>query len=214
MLTSHDNSSLVMDTLCDQARERGTAVTCFYFDFRARKELSVTNALGSLLEQIVGGLENIPGEISQAPQEQKTAIGGRGPQPPFIVKMLQTVTSSRRTFVRTDALDECVAAHRVKLPNPPNQTPEKSPATRIFVTGRPHIRGEIEGRLAGRVISVSISPAKGDIITYLRARLGEDETPEAMDENLEAEILEKIPEQISEMYVVVMMPRIPPQIIR
>jgi len=44
-------------------------------------------------------------------------------------------------------------------------------------------------------------PRKDDVIGYLRARLGEDETPEAMDESLEADILEKIPENMSEMCV-------------
>ena len=69
------------------------------------------------------------------------------------------------------------------------------------MTGRPYIRAEIEKHLAGRMRSVSVGPTKGDIITYLRARLGEDETPDAMDENLEAVILAEIPENISEMCV-------------
>ena len=73
--------------------------------------------LGSLLKQIVGGIEKVPEEISRAFQEQKMAIGGRGPQLPDIVKMLQIITSSLRTFVCIDALDECEAAHRVKLFN-------------------------------------------------------------------------------------------------
>ena len=51
------------------------------------------------------------------------------------------------------------------------------------------------------MISVPIGPRKDDIIEYLPARLDEDETPDAMDESLMAEILEKIPENMSEMYV-------------
>ena len=157
--------------------------------------------LGSLLRQIVGGLERIPEEISGAFQEQKMAVGGRGPLLPDIVKMLQTVTSSLRTFVCIDALDECAAVHRVKLLDSLKQILEKSPHTRIFIIGRPHIRAEVEKRLAGRVICVPVSPNKDDIIGYLRVRLEEDETPEAMNESLEADILEKIPERMSEMYV-------------
>jgi len=74
-----------------------------------------------------------------------------------------------------------------------------SPATQIFISGRFHIRAEVEKTLTGRVVSVSISPSQSDIIGYLRARLGEDEARDAMDENLEADILEKIPQRISEM---------------
>ena len=127
-------------------------------------------------------------------------IGGRGPRLPDIVKMLQAITSSLRTFICIDAWDECAVAHRVKLLNSLKQILETSPCTRIFIIGRPHVRVEIEKCFAGRVISLSVGPSKDDIIEYLRLRLDEDETPDAMDESLEAEILEKIPQNMSEMY--------------
>ena len=202
MLTCHDVSSLVVDRLCDRARGQNATVTCFYFDFAARKEQSATAMLGSLLKQIVSGMESIPEDISRAFQEQKKAIGGREPQLLDIVKMLQTITSSQPTFVCIDALDECAAVHRVKILDSLKQILEKSPGTRIFITGRPHIRAEMERRLGGQVMSVSLCPNKEDIIRYLRVRLGEDETPDAMDESLIADILENIPESVSEMYVV------------
>jgi len=69
------------------------------------------------------------------------------------------------------------------------------------MTGRPHIRAEIERRLGGRVIGVYVGPRKDDIVRYLRFRLSEDEAPNAMDESLEADVLEKNPESISEMHV-------------
>jgi len=200
VLTCRDVSSLVVDRLCHRARGQNTTVTCFYFDFAARKDQSTTAMLGSLLKQLVSGMETIPEDISQAFQEQKKAIGGRGPQLIDIVKMLQTITSTQRTFVCTDALDECAAVHRVKILDSLRQILEKSPRTRIFIAGRPHIRGEVERRLGGQVISVSLCPKKEDIIRYLRVRLGEDETPDAMDESLITDILEKIPGNVSEMY--------------
>jgi len=206
VLTSHDDSSLVVDRLCDQTRGHNTAVTCFYFDFAARKEQSATNMLGSLLKQVVSGMERIPGEISKAFQDQKKAIGGCGPPLVDIVKMLQSITSSQPTSICIDALDECVGVQRVRVLDSLKQIIEKSPTTRIFITGRPHIRAEMEKRFAGRMRSLSIYPTRGDIIGYLRVKLGEDETPDAMDGVLEAEILEKIPQNISEMYVEAMGP--------
>ena len=214
VLTGYGVSSLVVDRLCDQAKGQSTAVACFYFDFAARKEQSAMSMLGSLLKQVVGGMKNIPEEISQAFEEQKKVIGGRRLQLPDIVKMLQAITSSLRTFVCIDALDECAVAHRVKLLNSLQQILEMSPLTRIFMMGRPHVRVEVEKRLARRVISVSVGPSKGDILEYLRLKLDEDETPDAMDESLEADILEKIPETMSEMYVGAMIPGIPPYTIR
>ena len=213
MLISRDISSLVVDRLCDQAKGQKSVVTCFYFDFAARKEQSATNMLGSLLKQIVSGMETIPEEISWAFQEQKRAIGGRGPRLPDILKMLQVITSSLHVFICIDALDECAVAHRVKILNSLHQILEKSPRTRIFITGRPHIRAEIEKRLASQVISVSVGTSKDDIIGYLRVKLDEDETPEAMDESLELDILEKIPQHMSEMYVEAMALEIPPKTI-
>ena len=127
------------------------------------------------------------------------AVGGRGLLLLDIVKMLQTITSSLRTFVCIDALDECAVVHRVKLLDSLKQVLEKSPHTRIFIIGRHHIRAEVEKRLAGRVTSISIGSSKDDIVGYLRVRLYEDENPGAMDERLAAEILKKIPEKMSEM---------------
>src|SRR5437588_7329984 len=201
VLTSHDVSSLVIDRLCDQAGGRSATVACFYFDFAAQKEQSPTSMLGALLKQLVCGLENIPEEISRAYQDQKNAIAGRGPRLSDIVKMLQTTSSRRRTFICIDALDECAEGHRVKLLDSFNQILQKTPGTRIFVTGRSHILPEIGRRLSGRVTSVRISTKRDDIIRYLRNRLDEDTNPDAMDSSLEADILKKIPEDISDMYV-------------
>ena len=157
--------------------------------------------MGALLKQVVSGLEEIPVEISRAFQEQKKAIGGREPQLSDIVKMLQTTSSKERTFICIDALDECVPENRVKLLDSLNTILQKSPGARVFVTGRPHIRPEIGRRLARRVMSLPISTKRDDIMRYLHKRLEEDTIPDAMNGSLEAEILKKIPEDVSEMYV-------------
>ena len=98
-------------------------------------------------------------------------------------------------------MDECVAEHRVKLLDSLDQVLQKSSGARIFMTGRPHIKAEIEKRLSRRVASIAITPTRGDITEYLRTRLMEDTNPEAMDSGLEADILRKIPDDISETYV-------------
>ena len=204
VLTNRNVSSLVIDRLCDQARGKNVAVACFYFDFAAQKEQSSTRMLGALLGQIVGGLEEIPRGISQAYEDQKKVIGGRGPQPSDISKMLQSTSSEKLTFICVDAVDECTPEHRIKILDSLNQILQKSPGTRIFMTGRPHVQPEIEKRLSGRVATIAITPRKVDVIGYLRMRLKEDTNPDAMDSSLEADILRIIPDDISEMYVEVM----------
>ena len=174
MLTGRDVSSLVIDRLCDQAGSRNVTVACFYLDFAAQKEHSPTRILGALLKQVVGGLDETPAEISRGYQDQKSAIGGRGPQLADIVKMLQTTASRKPTFICIDALDECVARYRAQLLDSLYQILQKSPSTRIFLTGRPHIQAEVGKRLPGRVTTIRISPRKHDIICYLHSRLDQD----------------------------------------
>ena len=207
MLTSDNDSSLVVDRLCDQTRGQNTAVTCFYFDFAARKEQTAISMLGSLLKQIVSGT-GVLEDIWRALREQNEAVNGRKPQLADIVKMLQLITSSQRIFMVIDALDECTAVQRFRLFDSLKEILEKSRSGRIFVTGRPHIRAEIETRLSGQVTAISVGPTRDDIVRFLRVRLSKDETPDAMDGSLEAEILEKIPGNISEMWAVAMMLRI------
>ena len=199
LLRSYDASSLVVDRLCDWAGERNAAVACFYFDFAAQKVQSPTNVLSSLLKQVVGGLDKIPSKITEAFQKQEKVIGGRKLELGEIVEIFSDISSSRRTFICIDAVDECVAEYRGKLLESLKQMLRKSPDTRIFLAGRLHIRDEVERHLGGRVVGVSVTPTRDDIIRFLRARLGEDTIPEAMDKSLEEDIMKSIPETVSEM---------------
>ena len=199
VLTSCDVSSLVIDKLCDQATGRRPAVSCFYFDFAAQKEQSPTSMMGALLKQVVSGLEEIPEGITKAYEDHQKVIDGRGLKLADIVKMLQTAASEKPTFICIDALDECVAGYRVKVLDSLNQILRRSPGTRVFVTGRPQIQAEVEKRLSRRAIVMRIIPRRHDIIGYLQNRLDEDTKPDAMDDSLRADILKKIPEDVSEM---------------
>jgi len=198
-LTSFHRSSLVVDTLCDRAREQDIAVTCFYFDFAAGKEQGPGSMLGALLKQVVCGLDRIPEEITREFAEQKKVIGGRSLRLDQIVRMLVAVTSLKPTFICVDALDECAVRDRAQILISLGEIIQKSPATRIFLTGRPHVHGEVDTRLPGGAAAVSVSPWKDDIIHYIRKRLEQDPSPDEMDERLESEIVKKISETVSEM---------------
>jgi len=203
----------MIDSLCDQVTGQDVAVACFYFDFAVQKEQSSVSMLGAVLKQVVSGLEKVPMEIAQAHEDQKKVIGGRGPQLADIIQMLYTTASEKPLFICIDALDECVAEQRAKILDSLDQILRRSPSTRIFVTGRPHIQVEIGNRLLGRVAIIHITPTRDDINNYLHTRLGEDTTPDAMDSTLKADILKKIPEGISEMYVEAMTPvKLPPAV--
>ena len=174
-------------------------MACFYFDFAAQKEQSPTSIMSSLLKQVVHGLEEIPAKIAQAFRDRKNIVGGRELGLDEIVEILQDISSSRPTFTCIDALDECMAEYRAKLLASLNQILHKSPSTRIFLAGRLQIRDEVEKHLAGRVVALSITPTKDDIIWFLQVKLKEDIIPDAMNKSLEAEIIKDIPETVSEM---------------
>ena len=174
-------------------------MACFYCDFAAQKEQCPTSILGSLLKQVVGGLEVVPAKIIRAFRDQENVIGGRRLGLCEIVEMLQDISSSQTTFICIDALDESLDMHRQELLYSLNQILHKSPSARVFLTGRPYIRDEVEKHLAGRVAVVSITPTKDDIVRFLLAKLKEDLTPDAMDKSLEDDIIKNIPDTASEM---------------
>ena len=198
VLISSDASSLVVDRLCDKAKEQNIAVACFYVDFAAREEQSPTNMLGSLLKQIVGGLERIPDEIRETFQDHKKVIGGRGLRVAEILRMLETVTSLRPTFICVDALDECVESYQPEILDSLRRILKKSTNTRIFLTARRHIRGEIERHLSARSAILSVKPSNDDIVGYIRMRLSRDKCQDAMGRGLEAEIIASIAVNIPE----------------
>ena len=198
VLTCSDTSSLVVDKLCDMAGGRNIGVSCFYVDFAAQEEQSPTNILGSLLQQIVVGLGEIPDEISRTFQEHKKVIGGRKLQVAQIVNMLQTVTSLQPTFICIDALDESVERHRPEILDSLRQILKNSPNTRVFVTGRRHIWGEIGRHLGHRATVLPIKPNTDDIVGYVRMRLSKDTSQDRVDSALENEIIKSITQNIPE----------------
>ena len=191
----------MIDKLCDEAVEEDTAVACFYFDFASRNEQSPVNMLGSLLRQLVSGLEGIPEAVVRSFRNQKKVIGGRGLQVTGILKMFQAITTIKRTFICVDALDECVPEHQMVILESLGQIVRESLDTRIFMTGRSHVQSEVERKLNGSAAFVLIEPTGGGIIAYLRERLRADTTLEMMSSSLEANIMDIIPQISSETYV-------------
>ncbi|KAG0642019.1 hypothetical protein HOY80DRAFT_1038049 [Tuber brumale] len=193
-------TSLVIDTLCEQARRQNAAVACFYVDFAAREQ-SPTNMLGSLLKQLVRGLDKVPEQVVHAFRDSEMGVGSQTPQLADVVKLFQTVSTLQNTIICIDALDECSLGDRLKLLSSLGHILRGSPRTRLFLTGRSHIRSEIEEQLGGVVTIVSITTGKGDIIRYLRSRLDEDPAPDAMNSGLEADIVHRISGTLSTIFL-------------
>ena len=157
--------------------------------------------LGSLLRQLVSGQGEIPEAIVKDFRKEKRLIGGRGIQIPGILKMFQTIAATRRTFICVDALDECVPENRRVVLESLGQMLQGSPNTRLFMTGRPHVRSEVEGELGGAATFILIQATEDGVLRFLRERLRKDRIPNMMGSTLEEDIVKSIPAINSETYV-------------
>ena len=191
-------SSLVIDSLCDQARKEDAIVACLYCDFLAQQEQSIISMMGAILKQLVGR-EDIPIYLREAFHEAKKEIGGRGLLLADLTRMLRmAIASLPQVFICIDALDECLPKYLPALLSSLKDIVRESPKTRIFFTGRPHAMETIQ-RYFARAVVVPISPNTDDIRNYLQMKLDSDEEPEAMDNDLREGIVRTILDKMSDM---------------
>ena len=161
-LTARNTSSLVIDSLCDQAKKENIAVAGLYCDFLSQQEQTITNIMGAILKQLVvkGG---IPNYVRKAFKEGKTELGGRGLRLADLMGMLRTAMASLpQVFICVDALDEFLPKCLPDLLESLRDIVRGSPTTRIFLTGRPHIREDIQ-RYFTKAVVIPTSPSPDDI---------------------------------------------------
>jgi len=159
--------------------------------------------IGALTKQVVNALEMVPTEIEEAFRTAEREVGGRGLQVSERAKLLRAaLTSTRRTFICIDALDECSDKHLPQLLTSLRTISQESPGVRIFVTGRPHMRGAVEKFLPGGMQIIRISPKSEDIKEYVEMELNNDLDSGAMNPALKTDILERILEKMPDGYVV------------
>jgi len=193
-------SSLVIDNLCDQARNEDITVACLYCDYLAQQEHTITNMMGAILKQLVGK-GDIPIYLRQAFQQGKQEIGGRGLLLADLMRMLKmTIASLPQVYICIDALDELLPKHLPELLRSLRDIVRESPNTRIFLTGRPHVKDDIQ-RHFPRVVLIPVSLKVDDIKNYLEMRLDMDDEPEAMNDCLRADIIKIMVERVSDMCV-------------
>ena len=178
------------------------AVVFVYCDFNAQDEQTATGVLGVLLKQIVSALEPIPDQVQQAFEGSKRRAGGRRLLLADTLEMLaKPLSCLRRVFLCIDALDEFPAKHRPELWESLQQIVAKCPNTRLFLTGRLHIRDEVQRYFPSTAEMLPIISRTHDIGLYLKMRLSRDLELDAMDDELEADVLRIIPEVASGTYV-------------
>ena len=188
----------MIDSLCDRAEEENIAVAAFYCDFLSQQEQNINNIVGAILKQLVGR-GGITKDLREAFQKAKKEVGGRGPRLADLMGMLRTaVASLSRVFICIDALDECLPKRLPEVLESLRDILRKSPSTRIFLTGRPHVGDDVRRYFTSTVV-IPIRPNRQDVRNYVETKLDRDAEPEAMSNDLRADIVRAILEKISDM---------------
>jgi len=201
MLTNNKISSLVIDTLRKQMRGKNVAVLSLYCDYQAQKDQSAANLIGALLRQVVLRARGIPEEIKSAFDEAMQE-GGEGLRLPDMVKLfVKAIDSIEMVYLCVDAVDEVLREHRPEFLRALRQIIRDSPNVRLFLTGRPYIRGELDNYLTKGANVIQIVADQGDITKYLSQKMDDDshQDPGLMTKELKNDIMRTMLERASEM---------------
>ena len=201
MLIGNKTSSLVIDSLREKTAGENILVLFLYCDYQAQKDQSVVNIIGSLLSQIAFGATQIPSEIRRCFELKQR--GRQALRLPDMLKLLvETISSVERVYICFDAMDELLPENRSELLRTLRQIIRDAPNIRLFLTGRPHIRGELDKYLTKGAYIIPIVADQGDIATYVSRKMEDDEDdgdPVLMPEDLRHDIMKTMLEKASEM---------------
>ena len=157
--------------------------------------------MGSLLKQIALGGVGIVDGIKNAFENSKQG-GGKGLRLPEMVGLfVKTIGPLGRVYICVDAMDELVPQHRSEFLRALRQITQEGPNTRLFLTGRPHIRVELDKHLTKGAYAIQIVPDQIDIARYLSRKMDDDDDrdPDLMTEDLRNDIIKIMLEKASNM---------------
>ena len=198
MLTGNKISSLVIDTLRKQTGEQNIAVIFLYCDYQVYKDQTAVNLIGSLVRQAALREPTIPSEIKRAFNKSKRE-GGDGLQLPDMVKLFIKVSGYIEVvYLCVDAVDEVLPYYRLEFLRALRQILQDAPNVRLFLTGRPYIRAELDNHLT-KAYTIHIIADQEDIIGYLSRKMDDDQYPGLMTEDLKNNIMKTMLEKASEM---------------
>ena len=200
MLTGNKISSLVIDTLREQACRKGVVVLFFYCDRQAQKDQSAVNMIGSLLRQVTLGAAGVPEEIHSAFEQSRRGAGRRLRLPDMVKLFVKAISSIELAYICIDAADELLPRDRSEFLQAVGQILREAPNTRLFITGRPHICGEIEEHLKEGAYRINVVVNQGDIAKHLGRKMDGDGAQDAglRTEDVKNDIMKIVSEKAPE----------------
>jgi len=201
MLTSNKISSLVIDTLRKRTRGQNIAVMFLYCDYQAQKDQSAVNLIGSLVRQAASRAPSIPGEIKSAFDESKKEDGDSLRLPDMVKLVVNVFGSFEVVYLSVDAVDEVLPQHRLDFFRALQQIVQETPNVRLFLTGRPYIRAELNSHLTEGAYVIDIVVDQEDITRYLSRKIDDNDhqDPNLMTEDLKNHIMKTMLGKASEM---------------
>ena len=194
---------MVIDHLYAQFGKHGKiGIACLYADYKDQASQTLGHILGSFLHQLLTtAKEPIPVEVIHKLQDiqYRRAQVGTDDTLALLKIRLQQLDYA---FICIDALDEFEPTVRRHLLTVLKDLGTDN--TSLFLTGRGHIEAEVQKYLqVSQVYTVTISANHQDIQRFIRQKLDKDDpNPEAMDEVLAKDIVDKIVTKSQGMYVI------------
>ena len=191
----------MIDTLSDQAYGQNIAVLFVYCDYQTQKDQSAVNMIGGLLRHIALGEVGNVGQIQNAFDRSRQGGGKSLRLPEMLGLFVKTIGSLERVYICVDAMDELLPQHRSEFLRALQQIIQEASNTRLFVTGRSHIRVELDKHLTKEAYTIHIVPDQEDIARYLSRKMDDDDSrdPDLMTESLRNDIIKIMLEKASDM---------------
>jgi len=118
-----------------------------------------------------------------------------------MLELFAKVSSSiERVYICVDAVDELLPQDRSDFLRALRQIIQDAPNARLFLTGRPYIRRELDDYIMEGSHVINIFADQGDIARYVGRKIGDDNArdPDLMTEDLKNDIMKTMLEKASE----------------
>ena len=156
--------------------------------------------IGGLLRQVALRAATILSEIKSAFDKSKQGGGQSLRLPEMLELFIKTIVSIEVVCLCVDAVDEVLRQYRPEFLRALQQI-QDAPNVRLFLTGRPYIRGELDNNLTKEAYIIHIVADQGDITRYVSRIIedGNDQDPDLMTEDLKNDTIKAMSEKASGM---------------
>ena len=183
------SSTAIDDLYSHSYKYSNVGVACLYADYNDQRNQTLVHILGSFLCQfLTNAQESIPDEVIQKLHNIRKQRRGVAIEDTLALLNIR-IRQFKRAFICIDAIDELESKVRQHLLSKLKELVTNN-NTRLFLTGRGHIRYEVQKHFtAMEAYAIDISASPKDIRAFVRQQIKEDDlNPEAMDKLLAKDI--------------------------